>query len=118
RGAGGRLRPPRPGAAKDGPLSRSIAPGIPLEDDWDSPAEADDPSARGPGRTSRLQGGRASAALRRRGLFSVGWSGLSQVITMVVRLGSTIVMTRLLAPEAYGVFATAMAVVITLEWFS
>jgi O-antigen/teichoic acid export membrane protein len=56
--------------------------------------------------------------LRLRGLFSIGWSGATQVATMIVRLGSTLVMTRLLAPEAYGVFATALAVVITLEWFS
>lgn len=52
------------------------------------------------------------------GLFGVGWSTLSQMIGLVVKLGSTLILTRLLAPDAYGILGTAMAVLTTLEWLS
>ncbi|MEM7311924.1 MAG: oligosaccharide flippase family protein [Planctomycetota bacterium] len=52
------------------------------------------------------------------GLTSIGWTGLAQVIGMVVKLGSTLILTRMLAPEAYGILGTAMAVLTTLEWLS
>lgn len=54
----------------------------------------------------------------RRGIFSLGWSGLSQVVGICIKLISTLVLTRLLAPEAYGILGTAMAVLTTLEWLS
>lgn len=54
----------------------------------------------------------------RRGVFSLGWSGLSQVLGIGIKLVSTLVLTRLLAPEAYGILGTAMAVLTTLEWLS
>jgi O-antigen/teichoic acid export membrane protein len=37
---------------------------------------------------------------------------------MVLRLGSSLVLTRLLNPAAYGIFGTAMAVLTVLDWFS
>ena len=52
------------------------------------------------------------------GVFSLGWSGLGQVVGLVVKLGSTLILTRMLAPEAYGILGTAMAVLTTLEWLS
>ncbi len=48
----------------------------------------------------------------------LGWSGLSQLAGMLVRLASNLILTRLLAPSVYGLFGTAMAVVTTLEWLS
>ena len=54
----------------------------------------------------------------RAGLFGIGWTGLAQVVGLVIKLGSTLVLTRLLAPDAYGILGTAMAVLTTLEWLS
>ena len=54
----------------------------------------------------------------RAGLFGIGWSGLAQVIGLFIKLASTLILTRLLAPEAYGILGTAMAVLTTLEWLS
>lgn len=55
---------------------------------------------------------------KRSGLFGIGWTSLAQMIGMVIKLGSTLILTRLLAPEAYGILGTAMAVLTTLEWLS
>lgn len=55
---------------------------------------------------------------RREGLTSLSWSGSAQGITLVVKMVSVVVMTRLLDPADYAIFATAMAVVTTLELFS
>ena len=49
---------------------------------------------------------------------SLGWAGLTQLVGMLVRLASNLILTRLLAPSVYGLFGTAMAVVTTLEWLS
>ena len=72
-----------------------------------------------------LATGRKRAGVVKRGVVaprsewgSLGWAGLSQIVGMVIRLGSNLILTRLLVPEAYGLFATAMAVVTTLEWLS
>ena len=54
----------------------------------------------------------------RAGWLGVGWASLAQLVGMVIRLGSNLILTRLLVPEAYGLFGTAMAVVTTLEWLS
>jgi O-antigen/teichoic acid export membrane protein len=54
----------------------------------------------------------------RAGLMGVGWSSLSQLVSLTIRLGSTLVLTRLLAPEAYGIIGSAMAILTTLEWLS
>ena len=56
--------------------------------------------------------------VERAGLFGVGWASLAQVVGLVIRLGSNLVLTRLLAPEVYGLFGTAIAVVTMLEWVS
>ena len=55
---------------------------------------------------------------QRAGLLGMGWSTLGQITSLAVKLGSTLVLTRLLAPEAYGILGTAMAVLTTLEWLS
>ena len=54
----------------------------------------------------------------RAGLSSVGWSGLGQICTAVVRLASNLILTQLLIPEAYGIFSVALAVIGTLEFLS
>jgi O-antigen/teichoic acid export membrane protein len=54
----------------------------------------------------------------RAGWLGIGWASLAQLVGMVIRLGSNLILTRLLVPEAYGLFGTAMAVVTTLEWLS
>jgi O-antigen/teichoic acid export membrane protein len=40
------------------------------------------------------------------------------VVGTVLRLGNTLLLTRLLAPEAYAVIGTALVVLTTLEWLS
>jgi len=52
----------------------------------------------------------------RRGLHSVGWMTLAQAVGMALRLMSGLILTRLLAPEAYGLVGPALAVLMTLEW--
>lgn len=56
--------------------------------------------------------------VRRSAAHGLGWSGLSQIVGMAVRLASNLILTRMLAPSVYGLFGTAMAVVTTLEWLS
>jgi O-antigen/teichoic acid export membrane protein len=51
----------------------------------------------------------------RRAVSGFGWAGLSQVTCMAVRLCSNLVLTRLLAPEVFGLFASALAFLVTLE---
>lgn len=53
-----------------------------------------------------------------RGFSSLGWTGASQMVGMVLRLGSNLLLTRLLAPEAFGLIGTALALMTTLEWLS
>ena len=54
----------------------------------------------------------------RKGVVSVGWMGISQFCGLIFRLGSNLILTRLLAPEAVGVLGTALAFMTTLEWLS
>jgi len=54
----------------------------------------------------------------RRGFASIGWMGISQICGLVLRLGSNLILTRLLAPEAFGLLGTALAFMTTLEWLS
>ena len=54
----------------------------------------------------------------RQSLFGIGWMTLAQGTGMVLRLGSSVILTRLLAPEAYGTIGPALVLLMTLEWFS
>jgi len=54
----------------------------------------------------------------RAGLFGLGWSYLTHGLQIVIRLGSSLILTRLLAPEAYGIFGPALAVLFFLEFLS
>jgi O-antigen/teichoic acid export membrane protein len=58
----------------------------------------------------------AAVPLKQRFLRAGSWTALSFAVTLVLRLGSSLVITRLLAPEIFGVMAvvTAMAVIATL----
>lgn len=58
------------------------------------------------------------SAEHRAGLFGIGWSGLAQLATLSIRLASNLILTRLLAPEVYGLLGSALAVLTTLEWLS
>jgi len=51
----------------------------------------------------------------RAGLFGLGWSYLSHGVQLVLRLGSSLILTRLLAPDAYGIFGPALAVIFLLD---
>ncbi|MFO0822173.1 MAG: oligosaccharide flippase family protein [Gemmataceae bacterium] len=54
-----------------------------------------------------------------RGLgFTLGWATATQLVTTVVKFGSTLLLTRLLAPEAYALIGMAMVILTTLEWLS
>lgn len=54
----------------------------------------------------------------RAGLFSVGWSTAAMVLGLFIRLASNLILTRLLAPEVYGILGSALSVITTLEWLS
>ncbi|MGF1583278.1 MAG: oligosaccharide flippase family protein [Gemmataceae bacterium] len=54
----------------------------------------------------------------RAGLLGIGWMSLAQFACLAIRLGSNLILTRLLAPEVYGILGTAMAVVTMFEWLS
>ena len=50
--------------------------------------------------------------------FGLGWSAATQIVGTFVKLASTLILTRLLAPDAYALLGTAMVVLTTLEWLS
>src|SRR5262245_2483158 len=54
----------------------------------------------------------------RAGLLGLGWSYFGHGLQLILRLGSSLVLTRLLLPEAYGVFGPALAVMFFLEFLS
>jgi O-antigen/teichoic acid export membrane protein len=54
----------------------------------------------------------------RAGLFGLGWSYLTHGLQLVLRLGSSLILTRLLLPEAYGIFSPALAATLFLEFLS
>ena len=54
----------------------------------------------------------------RKGITSLGWTSTSQFVCLSIRFGSTLLLTRLLAPEIYGLFGTALALITLLEWIS
>jgi O-antigen/teichoic acid export membrane protein len=54
----------------------------------------------------------------RAGLFGLGWSYLTHGVLLVLRLGSSLILTRLLLPDAYGIFGPALAVMFFLEFLS
>jgi O-antigen/teichoic acid export membrane protein len=74
--------------------------------------------ARAPESTSAAralsQGDRArepvTRSLKRRALSAAGWSAAGFVLSQVIRVASSLVMTRLLAPEMFGVMAIAITV--------
>ena len=51
----------------------------------------------------------------RAGLFGLIWSYLTHGLQLVLRFGSSLILTRLLLPEAYGVFGPAMSVMFLLD---
>jgi O-antigen/teichoic acid export membrane protein len=54
----------------------------------------------------------------RAGLFGLGWSYLTHGLQLGLRLASSLILTRLLMPEAFGIFGPAMAVMFLLELLS
>ncbi len=54
----------------------------------------------------------------RAGLFGLIWSYSTHGLQLILRLGSSLILTRLLLPEAYGVFGPALAVMFFLEFLS
>ena len=54
----------------------------------------------------------------RAGLSGLVWSYMTHGFQLVVRLGSSLILTRLLLPGAYGVFGPALAVMFFLEFLS
>ena len=60
----------------------------------------------------------ALGGLRTRVLRASGWSLLGQVGAQVIRFGGSLVMTRLLMPELFGVMSLAMMFIVALNLFS
>ena len=62
-----------------------------------------------------------AAALSERGrvvLSGLSWTAVGQGVTVLVKLGSNLVLTRLLAPELFGLIGTALAVLAVLDLLS
>lgn len=59
-----------------------------------------------------------SISERTNGIKSLGWAGLTQAVGLMIRLGSNLLLARMLAPESYGILGSAMAALTTLEWLS
>lgn len=51
-------------------------------------------------------------------MHAAGWTVLGHAVSQVIRLGSNVVLTRLLAPESYGVMAVGYVVMTGLVMFS
>ena len=62
--------------------------------------------------------GIARATLRQRALRAGGWSFAGYGLSQAIRLGSNLLMTRLLAPEMFGVIAIATMVTVILGMLS
>jgi O-antigen/teichoic acid export membrane protein len=60
----------------------------------------------------------ATLSLRDRVLRAGGWSAAGYALSQVIRLASNLVMTRLLAPESFGIMAIAVMVVTVLSLLS
>src|SRR5256885_4111179 len=54
----------------------------------------------------------------RAGLSGLGWSYSTHFVQLVIRLASSLILTRLLDPAAYGIFGPAMAAMFLLEMLS
>lgn len=60
----------------------------------------------------------SQTSLKHRFLHTAGWTVIGYGLSQVVRLGSNLVMTRLLAPELFGVMAIGYVVITGLVMFS
>jgi O-antigen/teichoic acid export membrane protein len=61
----------------------------------------------------------AKSPERQRGAtFGLVWSANTQIISAALKVLSTVVLTRLLVPDAYALLGTAMIAITTLEWLS
>src|SRR4051812_19222767 len=54
----------------------------------------------------------------RAGLSGLGWSYLTHGLQLVLRLGSSLILTRLVLREDYGIYGTALAVLFFFEFLS
>jgi O-antigen/teichoic acid export membrane protein len=59
-----------------------------------------------------------NTSLKKRAVYAGGWSLLNHFVAQALRLGSNIVLTRLLVPELFGVMSLAVAFLIALTMFS
>jgi len=59
-----------------------------------------------------------TSSLKKRFLSAVGWTLFGHGLSLLLRLGSTLVLTRLLAPELYGVMAVGYVIMTGLHMFS
>lgn len=66
----------------------------------------------------RCMTGSTSPSLKRRVLRAGSWTIASHGISQVIRLASNLVMTRLMAPDMFGVMAIAMTLLMGLALFS
>jgi O-antigen/teichoic acid export membrane protein len=55
------------------------------------------------------------SAEKKAGLFGIGWTTLAHLITLCLRMGSLLVLTRILLPDAYGLFGAALSTVLILN---
>ena len=59
-----------------------------------------------------------NSGLKQRFLRAAGWTLVGHGLSLVLRLGSSLVLTRLLAPELYGVMAVGYVIMTGLHMFS
>lgn len=60
------------------------------------------------GAVAQLRNVASNGSFRNKVLRNAGWMTISQIAEIIIRLGSSLILTRLLDPSAYGLIATVM----------
>ena len=84
----------------------------------DAPAAGPVPATPSPSASPSGGTGKAAPSLGRRSLFAASWSLGGSVVQRGLSLGSNLVMTRLLVPEAFGLMAVVLTVLTLAEMVS
>lgn len=67
---------------------------------------------------SRFAGTRLAARFQSAAMRGTAWTTMGFVLAYAIRLGSTLILTRLLAPEVFGIMALCLVFIMALSLFS